>query len=185
MTSNLNEITILVFLQAIKFLIMAKDYTLDKSSSTGWWVWECKDGSGGGSAPTKSDARDAARAACSGGIVITPPDVDVIAYRGYLSNFSVENLDGKDITFSAEEISQAEFSFFFGLPCANDERIDDVQKVITVLKIWGIYRGGANAEMIKKLHYLSDVDYRKLAPRQYFGGHIRIEDDGTIRWRLP
>lgn len=119
---------------------MAKPYTLGRSSSTGWWAWGCKDGDGAGSSPSKSEARAQARAACSGEGIITPPDVDVdvVAYRGYLSHFTIEDLDGKRNTFSTEEISQAEFSFFFGMPCANDEKVEDSRKLITILKIWGL-----------------------------------------------
>ena len=164
---------------------MAKEYTLDKSQATGWWSWECNDGSGGGSAPSKSEARAAARDACAGGYAVSSPDVDLIAFRGYLSNFTVQNLEGKDVTFSAEEIGQSEFSFFFGLPCAKEEVSSDSQKVITILKIWGIYRGGISPEQIMILHNLSDIDFRKLANRQYFGGKITIEDDGVIVWNLP
>ena len=164
---------------------MAKTYNLDQSNTTGWWRWECKDGSAGGAAISKSDARAEARAGCAGDAAIIPPLVEVTAHRGYLASFSVENLDGKLITFSAEEIGQAEFSFFFGLPCAKEEKIDEVQKVITILKIWGIYRGGQNKEVIKKNHFLSEDDYKTLVSRYYFGGQIIIEDDDTIIWKLP
>lgn len=165
---------------------MTKNYTLDRSNSTGWWVWECKDGSAGGSAPTKGDARDEAKAACGmANFDIMPPLVNAVVYRGYLSNFTVENLDGKQVTFSVEEISQAEFSFFFGLPCAKEEKIDDTRKAITILKIWGICRGGLNVEKIKKLHYLSDEDFNKLINRKYFGLKITIQNDGRIIWKFP
>lgn len=165
---------------------MAKNYTLEKSQTTGWWMWECADGETGGSAPNKSDARAQARKSCvqAAGIIF-PPNVDIIAYRGYLASFSVKNLDGKLVTFSTEEISQAKFSFFFGLPCANDEKIEEVQKVITILKIWGIYRGGLNEESVKKFHFLSTDDYKRLSMRKYYGGKICIEDDDTISWNLP
>lgn len=165
---------------------MAKNYTLDKSASTGWWTWACKDGSAGGSAPSKGQARDLAKNACGdGGGLVTPPDVNAHVLRGYLASFTVADLDGKKITYSTQEISEAQFAFFFGLPCGKDEKIDKVDKVIAVLKIWGIYRGGLNAETIKKLHFLSDDDYGKLAERNYFGGSIIVEDDRTIRWNLP
>lgn len=164
---------------------MAKPYTLDKSSTTGWWQWACKDGSGGGSAPTKSDARGAAKSACGGEGIITPPNVDLVAHRGYLSHFIVEDLDGRKNTFSAEEIRQAEFSYFFGMPCSNDEKVDDARKLITILKIWGIYRGGFNVEMIMKLHFLTPDDTKKLISRRYFGGTIIVEDNGAIIWKLP
>jgi|SRR5690606_18174661 len=164
---------------------MAKPYTLGRSSSTGWWAWGCKDGDGAGSSPSKSEARAQARAACSGEGIITPPDVDVVAYRGYLSHFTIEDLDGKRNTFSTEEISQAEFSFFFGMPCANDEKVEDSRKLITILKIWGLYRGGYNVETIMKLHYLTPDDVKKLITRRYYGGTIIVEDDGTITWKLP
>jgi hypothetical protein len=165
---------------------MARDYDLNRSDNTGWWVWECKEGNIGGSAPTKSEARAQARTACSGaGGIVSPPDVDVVAFRGYLSNFTVKDLNGNSLTFSAEEIKQSEFSFFYGLPCANDEIIEDTRKVITILKIWGIYRGGLNKEAIQKLHYLSDSDYNILVERKYFGGKIQINDDGEIKWYFP
>lgn len=163
---------------------MARSYTLDKSSSTGWWQWSCKDGIGGGSASSKSEAKAQGAAACGSIVILTPPLVDLIAYRGQLASFTIANLDGKSVTFSATEIKETEFSFFFGLPFANDEKVEDARKVITILKIWGIYRGGQNAESLKKLHNLSDKDYKKLYRRQYFEGKITIQDNGLNTWEL-
>ena len=39
-------------------------YTLDQSSTTGWWHWTCKDGSNQGWLPTKSAARKEGRKEC-------------------------------------------------------------------------------------------------------------------------
>lgn len=137
---------------------MARNYTLDKNSATGFWRWGCKDGPKVGMAPSKHEARKQAKAACKGNAVITPPNVDVIGIRGYLSSFTVEALDGTSNEFSAEEINQKAFSFFFGMPCAKEEKIEDAEKLITILKIWGIYRGGLNIKTIMKIHNMSTDD---------------------------
>lgn len=170
---------------------MAKKYTITHDKSTGWWAWHCKDGSASGYAPSHADAKKEAKAACTSRIAsdkdtfdIIPPLVNAVMYRGYLSHFTAENLDGKSITFSVEEIRQSECLWFFGLPCAAYEHISPARKAITILKIWGIYRGGNNVDTIKKLHYLSDDGFIKLINRQYIGLQIIIEDDGRIIWKF-
>lgn len=47
-----------------KIINMAKNYKIEKSKTTGWWVWKCKNGSGGGSATTKKLAKEQGQANC-------------------------------------------------------------------------------------------------------------------------
>jgi hypothetical protein len=55
---------------------MAKNYTLEKSRLTGGWSWQCKDGSGSGTAQNKADAKKDAEAKCGKGFALVPPDFD-------------------------------------------------------------------------------------------------------------
>ena len=164
---------------------MAKNYTIDQSATTGFWYWQCKDGSSEGYACTKSEAKAAAQSACSAGYVITPPKVDATVISGYLATFSAKDLNNQINTFSVGEISENSFCGFFGLDCFENSQSSDVLKATTILKIWGIYRGGITSTQIKTLHYLNNTEFNKLIARQYFGLEITINDNGTISWSFP
>lgn len=163
---------------------MAKNYTLDRSQTTGWWHWECKDGSNEGWAPTKSEARNNAKTSCNTSF-ITPPNVNLEANRGYLTKFSCSNLEGVIQTFSVGEINEALFSFFFGLECAKDYNLTAEEKVVTILKIWGIYRGGITKKRIMELHNLEDEQFARLTKKDYWNLRIEIDDDEKIHWYFP
>ncbi len=49
-----------------------RNFTLERSRTTGWTRWECEDGSASGSEPTRGSARRTARAAC-GYIIASDP----------------------------------------------------------------------------------------------------------------
>jgi hypothetical protein len=164
---------------------MAKTYDLERSKTTGGWTWECNDGSGSGTAATKSDARADARAKCGAKVTLTPPDIDAHIVRGHLATFTVSNLDNERVTFSAGEISEQAFFYFCGLECAEPDRLTPAEKAITILKIWGIYRGGLTEERIRKLHFLDQNQFSKLVKKQFAGLKILVNDDGTVKWRFP
>lgn len=166
---------------------MAKNYTLDKSETTGWWVWECKDGSNGGSSPSKSEARKQAKEACtSSGYVINPPNVDAEVKEGHLDAFTIKNLDDVITTFQVPaDISENEFYYFYGMECYDSKEITDAEKAITIFKIWGIYNGGTTVPEIKQMYYLNDDDFTRIIKREYLNLHITIQDDGVITWVFP
>ena len=164
---------------------MAKTYDLERSKATGGWSWECNDGSASGLAATKGDARSDARAACGAKVTLTPPDVGAQVVRGHLATFTAINLDNERVTFSVGEISEQAFFYYFGLECAQPQKLTPAEKAITILKIWGIYRGGLTEEKIRKLHFLDQQQFDRLVKKQYKGLSITLNDDNTIRWRFP
>jgi hypothetical protein len=163
---------------------VAKKYTLEKSKVTGEWVWACKNGLGGGSSSSKELAKDAAKKACGSGFVLVPPDIDVHIYRGHLATFSVSNLDGDRVTFSAEEISQAAFQAIFGMEIGEREPSKPVDIVVALLKIWGVYRGGVSEEAIRKYHDLTPEIFGRLASKRIEGLTLTIDDDRKLKWTL-
>jgi hypothetical protein len=164
---------------------MAKTYKLERNRMLGGWSWHCKDASTGGSAQNKSDAKADAEKHCGkSNIVVNPPFVDATVYRGYLASFTAMTLDEVPVTYSSSEISESEFSYYYGLPCANSELLTDTQKIVTILKIWGLYRGGFTIEEIKKTHNIPDPIFKKLIRRKYFSGSITIEEKGEIIWNI-
>ena len=93
---------------------MAKNYTIDQSATTGFWYWQCKDGSSEGYAGTKSEAKAAAQSACSAGYVITPPKVDATVISGYLATFSAKDLNNQTLLVS-EKFLKTLFVVFLDL----------------------------------------------------------------------
>lgn len=95
---------------------MPNHYALNRSQTGGW---ECNNASHFGSAPSRRDAK----ANCAGSeAVITTPDVEGTFSRGYTAHFSVMNLECASVTYSKEEISQAQFSLFFGMSYGKEEK---------------------------------------------------------------
>lgn len=160
-------------------------YTLNRSRTTGWWHWQCKDGSNEGWSPSKRRARNNAEESCGIAFILTPPIVEAKFLRGFLSEFSVDNLDDKKQTFSVGEINEGLFLFYFGLECVNEYKLTDEEKIVTILKIWGIYRGGLNKERIMKLHNLNKEQFNLLAKKDYWGLKIKIDENGKIHWNFP
>lgn len=165
---------------------MAK-YTVSQSSTTGWWNWSCKDGSGSGSSSTKREAKKAGKAACGlANVDIDPPFFDTEVVQGALSNFTVNDLDGNSVNFPVNDISEEEFNFFFGFVCEEEDNdISEAQKAKTILRIWGIYRGGNTVSEIQMQHDLSPSDFNKLIAKDYINLEITIEDNEEIIWDFP
>lgn len=53
----------------------ARKFSISKSDSTGWYHWECNDGSSSGWSSSRSGARSAGRDACAGNYVVEGPYV--------------------------------------------------------------------------------------------------------------
>lgn len=89
----------LIVLAGFPSAAAARPFRLDKSSVTGWYHWECKDGSDFGWSPDKGSAKDEARAACRAhGIVSKGVDLFVGAYRpAGAETLSQELLSGVDL----------------------------------------------------------------------------------------
>lgn len=164
---------------------MTKNYTVSKSSTTGWWTWACNDGSNGGESSTKRGAKAAGAAACGSSYSVKPPSVGAQIDKGQLASMEVKNLDNQKVTFQSSEISEEAFMYFCGLTCFEPVKVSKAEKAITILKIWGLYRGGTDEKSIRKLHFLDEAQFDQLIARQYLGLKIVIEDDNTIQWFFP
>jgi hypothetical protein len=179
-----------VYLEAFNFfnlniLIMAKDYKVWKSGATGWWHWECKDGSGSGTAKSRSEARQQGQTNCSGsGFVLIPPPFDIDVIRGFVGSFEVYDLDGKPRRYSSSEISENTFYFLFGSDFFESSKSTTEEKVISYLTIWGIYRGGQSEAEIRRLHDLNSAGYGKIAAKDVNNLIITIEDNDKITWNF-
>ena len=189
-----------------------RKFTLSKSNSTGWWVWECKDGSGGGSSPTKSGAKAAGKAACgSANVQITPPfavmefthaqiagpfevdgpddngsfgdDLDLSETGPYVG-VAVRNLDNDLVYHSANSISLNEM--FYWLGDEDYDAIDDARKAVITLTMMGIYNGGETRSEIEDSHNLSPADFDQLINRDINeNSEVEIDDQtGELTWNL-
>jgi hypothetical protein len=166
---------------------MAKNYKIEKSKTTGWWVWTCKGGSGGGSSTSKKEAKAQGKANCpSGEIILTPPKYDADFTDGQLNSFSVANLDNLIQTFSPTQIDEEMFEFFFGLNCEPYLDYDEAERLITIFKIWGVYlKGGTAKPDLKSLYNLTEIDFQKLIIKDYIDVEIFIDDFDNFTWTFP
>jgi hypothetical protein len=161
---------------------MAKKYDLWQSNKTWDWNWRCQDGSHSGNADSKRVAKREAKAACADSFAITPPPIDAQVNQGQLANFSVYNLDGERVSFSSAEISQETFLYVVGMDCANPKELDSAKIAAAILKIWGVYRGGMNADSIRKRHCLSTKQFDRLVQKKFAGMTLTVNDDGSLTW---
>jgi len=159
---------------------MAKTYKLEESALTGWWVWSC--GLKGGSASSKADAEKAAKKACGDSFALSPPTFDAEFRRGYLTSFTVANLAGERKTFIEGEISGDLFQYLFGMQSSAVSKPQPAAVVVALLKMMGVYRGGASEEAVKKQHALSAEMFGCLANRKFEGVTLTVADDGRLAW---
>lgn len=168
---------------------MAKNYEIYPSEIVGFWAWSCEDGSNGGYARSKKEAKRAAKQNCTGiDCILTPPKADATFIDGYLNTFTVANLDGQSITFTFTEISEEMFIFLFGLTCELPPypSLDEVERLITIFKIWGIYlKGGTMKSELKTLYNLTELQFQKLITKDYINVQISIDDFNNFTWVFP
>ena len=163
--------------------MQARPYKLRKSSATGWWGWECKDGSASGWELTKSDARAAAKAACGGDEAnANYQDPTATAYGaryelGVYSGMLVQTLDNEDVFVDAADVSEAAALYIYGgtaTPTLTAEMI-----VAAQLQEWGIYLGGTTRADIMSNHNLTDLQFGMIAAGDVEDGYVDIEE-GSI-----
>jgi hypothetical protein len=166
---------------------MAKKYKIEKSKTTGWWVWKCKNGSGGGSATTKKLAKEQGQANCpSGAVILIPPSYDADFTNGDLQNFSALNLDNINNSFLSSEINDEMFNFFFGLTCEAFVNFDEADRLITIFKIWGVYlNGGVTKPELKLFYNLTEDQFQKLINKNYIDVEVFIDDFNNFTWIFP
>lgn len=164
---------------------MARKYKVWKSGATGWWHWECKDGSASGTAGSRSEARSQGQSNCSGsGFVLSPPPFGGEIIRGHVSSFEVYDLDGTLRKYSTAEISENTFYFLFGSDFYEPTQSTPEERVIAYLTIWGIYRGGQSEAEIKRRHDLNTAGFGKIAAKDVYNLEITIEDNDKITWNF-
>jgi len=164
------------------------EYKLTESEATGWWHWECKDSDKGGSAKSKSDAKDDAQDACGegNGVITSRPRIDTELIDGHVASFKALDLVGYKKSWSVADIPENEFFWLAGVTeFFHPDKSTKLSRVTTILKVWDIYRGGANEESIKEKHNLDNQKFNKLAAKDWYGLKITIDEDGEIHWDFP
>jgi hypothetical protein len=162
------------------------NYTLSRSSITGYWHWACDDGSDQGWCSSRREARQNARTACSSGYVITPTLINATYDNGFLSHFSAVNLDGKVVKFSVGDIREELFNFFFGIINEDEfEDIDEADRFVAILKIFGIYfKGGVEKADLLIRYNLTNSQFLKIIEKDFDGVEVEI-DDLDYNWTFP
>jgi hypothetical protein len=164
-----------------------RPYKIDKSSSTGWFHWTCKDGSGEGWASTRSEARSQGRAGCGGSLanVNVEDPWDVLTYdpRGMFASMVVENLSGNPILHPVSDINENEMLYWSGevhTPILNE------RKAVVYLTIMGVYLGGNSVEDIQSIHNLSPQNFNLLINRNFSENFVLDIDEvtGHYTWIL-
>ena len=165
--------------------VLLKNYTLSKSKSTGWWGWECKDGSASGWASTKSAAKAAGKAGCGSeaNTTISSPFAEVNYIEHNYASILIEDIDGEVNEHSNDEISENEIFYWMGRPY---EEFSDSRKAIVYLKIFGIYTSGTTEEDIKSTYNLNEDEFYLLVNRQFSENFkLNIDDEtGHFTWQF-
>lgn len=102
--------------------------------------------------------------------------------RGHVCKFQACDIFGKNKTYSTAEISEDIFYYIFGYEDYDANELDDVQVVVSLLKIWGIYKKGSTISSIRRNHNLTVEQYTKLYSREWLNLTIIIGDDEEISW---
>lgn len=160
---------------------MAKHYSITHSNTTDWWVWECKDGSAHGTAPSRAEARRLARENCTGECLITPPAVDFEVVNGYLVDFQTLSLDDRNLYFTSGEISEDVFNYLFGFD-VDCENLRDADIVAAMLKIWGVYNGGRSMKSLMANHNLTSEQFAALSKKSWKTIELEIDEKNNYSW---
>lgn len=98
----------------------------------------------------------------------------------------MENLFRSRRRFSVLELTENIFYWIVGSDKYCEEVSNDEEKVIAILKIWGIYKGGYAKNTIKETHNLTEQGFDKLKNKEWYGIKITISDeDGSLSWDFP
>jgi hypothetical protein len=165
---------------------LARPYKITRSKATGWFHWECKDGSAEGWSETRPGARDAASAACGGSsYTITDPDPDglgpVLDREQYLA-CRTEALDGTVAEHAPDVVDEGSCRHHFGLPLPEGVSLTGAAQVRVALIAWGIYLGGDDEETLRSRHNLTGDEYLRVAERDYEDAVVDIEPDRPYLW---
>jgi hypothetical protein len=133
---SLSLLSLAVFFAGFPSTAAARPYRLDKSSTTGWYYWECKNGQAFGWSPDKESAKEAAKPACrsqsigsAGANVVvgwfTPtaadgPSSDVLPPIGAAGDTSSELSGGDGVTVGVSLPFRGEYALDFGLSTSED-----------------------------------------------------------------
>ncbi len=167
--------------------LFAKKYRLRESEKTGWWGWECKDGSGYGWSPTKSGARNEAKEAC--GTVdnsnFTDPlsdtyGLDYDAADNYVGVL-VQTLDNDDVYYDPSEMSESA-AFYIYEGYTEDPNLTAEEIVAAQLNAWGIYLGGETRQEIIDMHNLTEVQFDMIVAFDYEEAYVTVENGQDYLW---
>lgn len=165
---------------------MARRIKITRSSSTGWWTWTA--GSCSGWANTKREARRQAREAISSGncdCTIIPPNGGVVVNNSLNGESSVvyfPNVDGTMMEYSFDEINENTAMWLLGSCNYIEEDSTPAERVVALLKVWGIYRGGLEMSDILLNHQLQEENFLILASKEWNYIIINIDNNENISW---
>ena len=157
--------------------IHAKKYKLNKSDKTGWWGWECKDGSSSGWSSTKSGARDAAKDAC--GSIANSDFNDPLsdAYgamydaNDHYTGVLVQTLDNVDREYAPHDFPE-NVAFYVYEGYSQDPSLTEEAIVIGQLRAWGIYLGGETRAQIENIHNLEAHQFDRIVQQDVEDGWV-------------
>lgn len=169
---------------------MARKFKLTKDSATGWWGWYCKSDdiiTVSGIEPTRKLARDAAKSACSD-YVLQPPKVSSIEIQnGQMIKAQIVDLEGNFIDWDSNcnnwGLTEDNINWFFGFECSDD--LSDSKKVVTMLKIWGLYYGGITQTDLESKYSLNPIQFAKLAAKDIVNLEIEVTENLIFTWNFP
>ncbi len=167
--------------------VQARKFKLNKSDATGWWGWECKDGSASGWAATKAEAKDAARDACGGSSLnanYTEPGSSVYGTQyelGVYSGVLVQTLENEDVLYDASEIRESAANYLFD-GSTTDLTLTDAEIVAAQLQAWGIYLGGTTQAQLSSNHNLTAAQFQRIVDQDFDTGYVTVEGGALYVW---
>ena len=165
----------------------AKKYRLRESEKTGWWGWECKDGSKSGNSPTKDGARDAAREACgsvANSNFYDPASDEYGLEYDIMDNYVgvlVQTLDNEDVFYDPNEMSESA-AFYIYERYTEDPNLTVEEIVAAQLNAWGIYLGGETRQDIINIHNLTEAQFDMIVSFDYEEAYVTVENGADYLW---
>lgn len=166
---------------------MVRRIRITRSSSTGWWAWTA--GSCSGWASSKREARQQAREALASencDCEIIPPDGGIVINNNSSnvvnSTVFFPDANGEMLEYPLSEINENTAMWLLGSCNYIEEDSTPEERVIALLKVWGIYQGGTVLSDILLNHNLQSNEFYVLASKEWNYIIINIDDNENISW---
>ncbi len=120
---------------------------------------------------------------------ITSPNIDAKVEAGRLVEFTMDDPVGNEgdrKTFTTEYIPQNAAFWLFGMECCFDSTLSEKYELVsTMLKVWGVFRGGDSQDSVMALHNMSFEIFEAIAKREWTEITMTINAEGIItNWEL-